>query len=342
MDVTTILGQDHHSADQGEHLELCCYQETASDPGQASIQQYHILFSHLFNFQNYLNLPQIKNKNSTEAMIPLATLLEGKSTNIISESSPRVLSSSETNSNSGITNKGMTILNMLNSFTRSTSNSTIPQMTSPGIVKAPPKSEEASPNVIPVATTSDSSNTSSKMSGLPDFLTSQTAQPNTSILGMLKAAKTNSAITSTATPSNPSNSAVAISTPSLSAINLAAEITASELTKSEIKITSSISTKPISSAKVDVSSDIPSTSSTSSIPSNDILVMLKSFQQNQQSLQKVQQESFQKLIKDLQTSHSKSNEQLAASVKKSVDQDMKDTKESIEKYLSESQWKNEV
>ncbi|KAJ1397808.1 hypothetical protein B484DRAFT_257601, partial [Ochromonadaceae sp. CCMP2298] len=52
LDASTILGQEHHSAEAGEHLELSCYQEAASE-GQASVQQYHVLVGQLFCAKAY-------------------------------------------------------------------------------------------------------------------------------------------------------------------------------------------------------------------------------------------------------------------------------------------------
>eukprot|EP01038_Epipyxis_sp_PR26KG_P009485 gene9485-12776_t len=67
IDVTTILGRDHHSAEEGEHLEMSCYQEEAGD--QASIQQYHVLLKNLFDFNSYLNSCSYEsNKNDSELL----------------------------------------------------------------------------------------------------------------------------------------------------------------------------------------------------------------------------------------------------------------------------------
>jgi len=146
-DVITVLGQAHHSAEAGEHLEVSAYQEAASDAGQASIQQYHVLFAHLFSFAAYSALPGVKAQQSQEVggeegasaggMIPLAALLEGSPTKQrIKENSN--LSAAAEASNS----KGMTILNMLNSMQRSTSNGSLASaattpsaLPSPGIVR---------------------------------------------------------------------------------------------------------------------------------------------------------------------------------------------------------------
>ena len=51
MDISTVLGREHHSSEEGEHLEISCFQEEAGD--QASIQQYHQLFGNLFDFSKY-------------------------------------------------------------------------------------------------------------------------------------------------------------------------------------------------------------------------------------------------------------------------------------------------
>jgi hypothetical protein len=55
FDVTTILGREHHSAEEGEHIELSCFQEEAAD--QASIQQYHVLSNCLAEYSKYGQKP---------------------------------------------------------------------------------------------------------------------------------------------------------------------------------------------------------------------------------------------------------------------------------------------
>lgn len=51
MDAATILGREHHSSEEGEHIEVAAYQEEAAD--QSSIQQYHVLAKSLFDFSKY-------------------------------------------------------------------------------------------------------------------------------------------------------------------------------------------------------------------------------------------------------------------------------------------------
>jgi hypothetical protein len=51
MDIATILGREHHSSEEGEHVEVTAYQEEAAD--QSSIQQYHMLAKSLFDFSKY-------------------------------------------------------------------------------------------------------------------------------------------------------------------------------------------------------------------------------------------------------------------------------------------------
>jgi hypothetical protein len=51
MDIATILGREHHSSEEGEHVEVTAYQEEAAD--QSSIQQYHVLVKSLFDFSKY-------------------------------------------------------------------------------------------------------------------------------------------------------------------------------------------------------------------------------------------------------------------------------------------------
>lgn len=158
-DVVTVLGQAHHSAEAGEHLEVSAYQEAASDAGQASIQQYHVLFAQLFSISAYHELPAIRAQQGQEGgssdastagmMIPLAALLEGSPTKQrIAENNSNTAAMDASNS------KGMTILNMLNSMQRSTSSNSlsnavatasstpsqapVPTLSSPGIVRPQP------------------------------------------------------------------------------------------------------------------------------------------------------------------------------------------------------------
>lgn len=51
MDIATILGREHHSAEEGELVEVTAYQEEAAD--QSSIQQYHMLAKSLFDYSKY-------------------------------------------------------------------------------------------------------------------------------------------------------------------------------------------------------------------------------------------------------------------------------------------------
>ena len=162
MDAMTIEeGDPHHPSGEG-YLELCCYQETASDPGQASIQQYHVLLSSLFDFRTYSLLPSL---TGDRPLIPLSTLLEGTGTaaggggggggggqtsrlssslqvegaadvssSAVTRRGEQLLSpvaaqppspSPTTASSSSSSNKGITILNMLNSFTRNSNSSSL-------------------------------------------------------------------------------------------------------------------------------------------------------------------------------------------------------------------------
>ena len=70
FDVTTILGREHHSAEEGEHIELSCFQEEAAD--QASIQQYHILSNCLAEFSKYGQQPPSISLPAPSATAPVS------------------------------------------------------------------------------------------------------------------------------------------------------------------------------------------------------------------------------------------------------------------------------
>ena len=44
--ATCILGKDHHSSDEVDHIEVCCFQD--HDLKQAAIQQYHVRWESVF------------------------------------------------------------------------------------------------------------------------------------------------------------------------------------------------------------------------------------------------------------------------------------------------------
>lgn len=79
FDVTTILGREHHSAEEGEHVELSCFQEEASD--QASIQQYHILSHCLAEFSKYgqqlpsISVPVVSSSPAPAVVSPVVSSL---------------------------------------------------------------------------------------------------------------------------------------------------------------------------------------------------------------------------------------------------------------------------
>lgn len=209
FDVTTVLGQAHHSAEAGEHLEVSCYQETASEPGQASIQQYHVLFAHLFHFPTYCALPEV---SRSVPAAPLAELLQGSPVKGRTEAQHTpVRSAADNSAPASANNKGMTILNMLNSYNRPSGDSTPSPVTPsaqlhvPGIVRPTPTAAvAASPS--PSAAVSNGAGKSllsmlggkpavtasaappSTTEGLPDFLLKSQPSLNSSILDVLKAA----------------------------------------------------------------------------------------------------------------------------------------------------------
>jgi len=273
MDAMTIEeGDPHHPSGEG-YLELCCYQETASDPGQASIQQYHALLSSLFDFRTYSLLPSL---TGDRPLIPLSTLLEGTGTagggggaqtsrlssslrapqvegvSDVPSLSPSVVTRSggggeqllspviaqppspspTTASSSSSSNKGITILNMLNSFTRNSNSlatattqqqqhqfphptpvpNTQTSLPTPGIVRVPRtdvpvlNADDFSRSLSLTAGSGPQSTPASKthsipvppaaaIAALPDFLASPTAtqQAGLSIVDMLKAAKSGGA-----------------------------------------------------------------------------------------------------------------------------------------------------
>lgn len=127
LDVTTILGREHHSAEEGEHIELSCFQEEASDNLQASIQQYHVLASALFDYQRYL-----QHKSSSAANSSLSSPFHQS----MDPSSP--VSNGNNNSNSfldssslGDSSKGRSILSMLKSTPSTTSTGLPPSLSTP-------------------------------------------------------------------------------------------------------------------------------------------------------------------------------------------------------------------
>ena len=209
--ATTVLGKVHHSAEEGEHLEASCYQESAADAGQASIQQYHVLFAQLFDFAAYCKLPQVRAQTANPTADTTTASISAQSG----------------------ANKGMTILNMLNSMSRSNSSgglspppTTAPSaststtapvaasvLTSPGIVRPPASTASPAPST---GTTAGKSLLDAVLSakkptannppaavapvvsptteGLPDFLLqAQTTPRNSSILNILKAASSTKA-----------------------------------------------------------------------------------------------------------------------------------------------------
>lgn len=211
FDVTTVLGQAHHSAEAGEHLEVSCYQETASEPGQASIQQYHVLFAHLFHYPTYCALPEV---SRSVPAAPLAELLQGSPVKGRAEVQHTPVRSAVDNSApASASNKGMTILNMLNSYNRSTGDTSSSPVTPtaqlhvPGIVRPTPSPAVAvAPTPSPSAAVSNGAGKSllsmlggkpavtasaappSTTEGLPDFLLKSQPSLNSSILDVLKAA----------------------------------------------------------------------------------------------------------------------------------------------------------
>jgi hypothetical protein len=240
--VTTVLGQAHHSAEAGEHLEVSCYQEAAAgDPAQASIQQYHVLFAQVFDYQTYsAGLPQ---PPKTDIAAAAAAPAE-----------PSVAAST----------KGMTILNMLNNFSRPGSSPATPStpagptaapngaapaaLSTPGIVRPGSSSGQSpvtpsaagTPSGAPAAAAfsgkaaldallsgkkgsgassqppvspapAQASTAGASTQGLPDFLLRAPSPANASILNVLKAAsssKAGTASTSQApgTPATPQSS----------------------------------------------------------------------------------------------------------------------------------------
>eukprot|EP01032_Pedospumella_encystans_P018582 gene18582-21147_t len=221
-DVVTVLGQAHHSAEAGEHLEVSAYQEAASDAGQASIQQYHVLFAQLFSLSAYHGLPEVRAQQQGQEigtsdvatagmMIPLATLLEGSPTKQRIAENNNITAAMEASNT-----KGMTILNMLNNMQRSTSSGSLSNssssqaasapvapavLPSPGIVRPQPVPQ---PSPSAAAATNKlldllSGGSSAKKSpvevketkisgseGLPAFLLATQPAKNSSILDVLK------------------------------------------------------------------------------------------------------------------------------------------------------------
>lgn len=59
------MDREHHSAEEGEAIEISCFQEEAA-PDQATILQYNALFGNLFSLDKYLKLVQQQNNNITD------------------------------------------------------------------------------------------------------------------------------------------------------------------------------------------------------------------------------------------------------------------------------------
>lgn len=216
MDVTTILGREHHSAEEGEHLEMSCYQEEASD--QASVQQYHVLFSNMFDYEKYVaNTRRIRSRPVSQSNLvdlgviggPLKRLSSGEDAASINASINAALLSSPAMGSGEA--KGKTILSFLNSANSSGAGGSV------GSIVAAPKpseSERSSFASPPVSTTtgltawlassaSDSvlkptavpATSSAKKDGdLPSFLNFDPPAKNTNILSMIKG-NTSSSVT---------------------------------------------------------------------------------------------------------------------------------------------------
>lgn len=232
MDLTTILGREHHSAEEGEHVEVTAYQEEAQD--QSSIQQYHMLERSLYDHAQYKTLVELSAPRTIFSMLS-------------NSSSKKSLEIAADNNNGGFEMQTMKAnRETLESLQKQSSTNNKTSFSSPavesnsdskavgsGLKRLDSSKLFTSPAAPAAAQAPAPSSACADDDDLPDFVKVNTPQQNTSILSMLGRAASSGKITTPAAavvaPAPVAASAPAVIPPSPQVITSIPQTTAHRL-----------------------------------------------------------------------------------------------------------------